>query len=90
MEGMNLLGRFGLDLVVVPHWNNAEGGNHDTRFCYMGEPRFRKLESLLPEGSSVLGLDEHTACLIDLEKEEVVIRGIGRVDPAPRWSREIL
>ena len=79
LEGMDVLGRFGLDLVVVPHWNNAEGGNHDTRFCYMGEPRFRKLESLLPEGSSVLGLDEHTACLIDLEREEVVIKGIGSV-----------
>lgn len=79
LEGINLLALFGLDLVVIPHWNNAEGGNHDTRFCYMGEPRFRKLESLLPEGSSVLGLDEHTACLIDLEKEEVVIKGIGCV-----------
>jgi hypothetical protein len=79
VEGMDFLGRFGLDLVVVPHWNNAEGGTHDTRFCYMGEPRFRKLESILPEGSSVLGLDEHTACLIDLETEEAVIRGIGRV-----------
>jgi cyanophycinase-like exopeptidase len=78
VDGMDLLGRFGLNLVVVPHWNNAEGGTHDTRFCYMGEPRFRRLEALLPEGSSVLGLDEHTACLIDLEKEEVVIRGIGR------------
>ncbi len=79
VEGMDLLGRFGLDLVVVPHWNNAEGGTHDTRFCYMGEPRFRKLEALLPEGSSVLGLDEHTACLIDLEREEAVVKGIGRV-----------
>ncbi len=79
VEGMDLLGRFGLDLVVIPHWNNAEGGTHDTRFCYMGEPRFRRLESLLPEGSSVLGLDEHTACLIDLEREEAVIKGIGRV-----------
>jgi peptidase E len=79
VDGMDLLGRFGMNLVVIPHWNNAEGGNHDTRFCYMGEPRFRKLESLLPEGSSVLGLDEHTACLIDLETEEAVIRGIGRV-----------
>jgi len=78
VEGMDLLGRFGLNLVVVPHWNNAEGGTHDTRFCYMGEPRFRKLEALLPEGSSVLGLDEHTDCLIDLENEEAVIRGIGR------------
>jgi len=79
VEGMDLLGRFGFDLVVVPHWNNAEGGTHDTRFCYMGEPRFRRLESLLPEDASVLGLDEHTACLLDLEKEEAVIKGIGGV-----------
>jgi cyanophycinase-like exopeptidase len=79
VEGMDVLSRFGLDLVVVPHWNNAEGGTHDTRFCYMGEPRFRRLESLLPADSSILGLDEHTACLIDLETEEAVITGIGRV-----------
>ena len=79
VEGMDVLSRFGFDLVVVPHWNNAEGGTHDTRFCYMGEPRFQRLESLLPADSSILGLDEHTACLIDLEKEEVVVTGIGRV-----------
>jgi peptidase E len=70
VEGMDVLSRFGLDLVVVPHWNNAEGGTHDSRFCYMGEPRFRRLESLLPAYSSILGLDEHTACLIDMETEE--------------------
>ena len=51
-EGMNILGRFGFNLVVIPHWNNAEGGNHDTRFCYMGEPRFRKLEALLPDDAA--------------------------------------
>jgi peptidase E len=79
MEGMNFLGLFGLNLVVIPHWNNAEGGTHDTRFCYMGEPRFRALESLLPEDVFVLGLDEHTACLVDLEREEGIIRGMGRV-----------
>ena len=45
---MNILGRFGFNFVVIPHWNNAEGGTHDTRFCYMGESRFRKLEALLP------------------------------------------
>ncbi len=79
VEGMNILGHFGFNLVVIPHWNNAEGGTHDTRFCYMGEPRFRKLESLLPEDVSILGLDEHTACIIDLEKNEAVVRGIGSV-----------
>ena len=79
VEGMNILGHFGFNLVVIPHWNNAEGGTHDTRFCYMGETRFRKLESLLSEDISIFGLDEHTACIIDLEKGEISIKGIGRV-----------
>jgi peptidase E len=78
-EGMNLLGHFGFDLVVIPHWNNAEGGTHDTRFCYMGESRFRLLEAQLPDDVTVLGLDEHTACLLDLQKDEGLVRGIGRI-----------
>ena len=77
--GVDLLSRFGFNLVVVPHWNNAEGGTHDTRFCFMGEPRFKALESLLPEDVYILGLDEHTACIIDLGQNEVCIRGIGGV-----------
>jgi peptidase E len=77
--GVDILGRFGLNLVVVPHWNNAEGGTHDTRCCFMGEPRFRALERLLPENTVILGLEEHTACIIDLARDEVCIRGIGSV-----------
>ena len=34
---------------------------------------------MLPEDVSIFGLDEHTACLIDLDKEEAVIKGLGRV-----------
>jgi peptidase E len=79
VQGMNILEHFGFNLVVIPHWNNAEGGTHDTRFCFMGESRFEKLESLLPEEVSIFGLDEHTACLIDLDKNEAVIKGLGRV-----------
>lgn len=79
VEGMNILEDFGFNLVVIPHWNNAEGGTHDTRFCYMGENRLRQLESLLPDNVSILGLDEHTACILDLEKGEAVIRGIGNL-----------
>jgi peptidase E len=79
VDGMDILGQFGFDLVVVPHWNNAEGGTHDTRFCFMGEPRFRRLESLFPEKVSVLGLDEHTACILDFENNQAEIKGIGRV-----------
>jgi peptidase E len=79
IDGMDILGKFGFDFVVIPHWNNAEGGTHDTRFCYMGEPRFNALASDLPPDVSILGLDEHTACIIDLAKEEIRIRGIGTV-----------
>jgi cyanophycinase-like exopeptidase len=79
VPGVNILEHFGFNLVVIPHWNNAEGGTHDTRFCFMGESRFRKLESMLPEDVSIFGLDEHTTCLIDLDREEAVIRGLGRV-----------
>jgi hypothetical protein len=79
VDGVNILAHFGLNLVVIPHWNNAEGGTHDTRFCFMGESRFSTLESMLPEDVSVFGLDEHTACLIDLENEEAVIKGLGGV-----------
>lgn len=78
-EGLNILGHFGLNAVVVPHWNNAEGGTHDTRFCFMGEGRFKVLESLLPEDVGILGIDEHTACIMDLDKEEFSIKGLGTV-----------
>ncbi len=79
VDGMDILGQFGFNLVVIPHWNNAEGGTHDTRFCFMGEPRFGRLESLIPEKVPVLGLDEHTACILDFEKDQAMIKGIGRV-----------
>jgi hypothetical protein len=78
VDGVDILAHFGFNLTVIPHWNNAEGGTHDTRFCYMGESRFEKLESFLPEDLAILGLDEHTACLIDFETDDAVIKGIGR------------
>jgi hypothetical protein len=79
IEGLDILGRFGLELVVIPHWNNAEGGTHDTRFCYMGRPRFSQLEDLLPEDFGIIGLDEHTACILDLEKQTASVEGVGSV-----------
>jgi peptidase E len=99
--GMDVLKHFGFNLVVVPHWNNAEGGNHDTRFCFMGLPRFSQLVSLLPQDVSILGLDEHTACILDFENDEAVIKGIGTVtlqrsgsqmvfDTRERFSLEVL
>jgi peptidase E len=79
IEGLNLLEAFGLNLVVVPHWNNAEGGTHDTRFCFMGESRFKSLAAQLPEDVSILGIDEHTACIIHLQDKLVTIKGLGQV-----------
>ncbi len=79
IEGLNIVGNLGLDLVVIPHWNNAEGGNHDTRFCYMGERRFRSLEKDLPSGTTILGIDEHTACILNFSSSEAIVEGIGQV-----------
>ncbi len=79
VEGLNILGHLGLELVVIPHWNNAEGGNHDTRFCYMGEKRFLALEAQFPQGTTILGLDEHTACMLDFASREAAVVGLGQV-----------
>ena len=88
IDGLDILAPFGFNLVVVPHWNNAEGGTHDTRFCFMGESRFRKLEALLPEDTTILGIDEHTACIIDLNAQRIDIQGIGDVT-LRRMGREM-
>jgi hypothetical protein len=81
-EGLDLLGLFGLELAVVPHWDNAEGGTHDTRACFMGAARFECLKAMLPLTAVVLGIDEHTAVTIDTTSGEVQVRGRGGVTVA--------
>ncbi|HXJ81384.1 MAG TPA: hypothetical protein VMS64_22235 [Candidatus Methylomirabilis sp.] len=77
LEGLDLLSPlgFGANCVLIPHWDNAEGGTHDTRFCYMGERRLSALEAMLPDDSWVLGVDEHTALVVDLDAREVTVIG---------------
>ena len=79
VEGLDLIGALGLSLIVIPHWNNAEGGTHDTSRCFMGKKRFERLLTMLEEPVPVLGLDEHTACIIDFADAVFEIHGIGRV-----------
>ena len=79
LEGLDLLSRAGLEAAVIPHYNNAEGGNHDTRFCYLGERRLRRLEPELPEGAFVLGVDEHTGFVIDIDAGTAEVVGLGVV-----------
>jgi cyanophycinase-like exopeptidase len=62
LDGLDLLSVFGVRAAVVPHWNNAEGGDHDTSRCYIGERRMTILRRELECG--VIGVDEHTAASI--------------------------
>ena len=77
LAGLDLLGPLGLPVAVIPHYDNAEGGRYDTRHCYLGERRLAVMERDLPGEAAVLGVDEHTAVLIDLRTEDIEIRGRG-------------
>ena len=80
LDGLDVVGRAtGLRAAVVPHWNNAEGGTHDTRFCWLGERRLVALEAQLPDDAFVLGVDEHTGLVIDLDSRVCEVVGKGTV-----------
>jgi cyanophycinase-like exopeptidase len=80
VEGLDLLRQLtGLQAAVIPHYDNHEGGTHDTRFCYLGETRLAMLEQRLPDDVGVLGVDEHTAALLDIEARVLTVAGSGRV-----------
>jgi hypothetical protein len=76
--GLNLLGAYGGRIAVVPHWNNQEGGAElDTSHSYMGRERFDRLMAMLPPEIDVLGVDEHTAVVLDLRLGRGVVLGRG-------------
>ena len=87
--GMDLLGQIGVRCAVIPHYNNREGGTHDTRFCYMGEERLRRLEAMLPNDLLLLGIDEYTACIIDVEAQSVSVQGRGGVTARRQGSERV-
>jgi len=89
IAGLDLLGQIGVRCAVIPHYNNQEGGTHDTRFCYMGEERLRRLEALLPDDVLILGIDEYTACIIDVEAQSVSVRGRGGITARRRGSERV-
>jgi hypothetical protein len=79
LQGLDVLSMVGIQAAIIPHYDNAEGGNYDTRFCYLGEERLVDLEHKLPAGTGILGVDEHTAGIIDLEHETLTVMGKGGV-----------
>jgi cyanophycinase-like exopeptidase len=94
LDGLDLLRVAGLEgsCVVIPHYDNAEGGTHDTHFCYLGERRLAAMEAMLPDDAWVLGIDEHTVLILDLNARTASVsgrggltvrrRGVSRVIPA--------
>jgi hypothetical protein len=96
LPGLDLFGPFGLPAAFIPHWNNADGGEElDTSHCFMGRSRFEALCALLPTGMNVVGIDEKTALLLDIQGETGRVMGPGSVtifktagrgepSPAPR------
>lgn len=78
--GLDLFADFGLNLVIVPHWNNTEGGAElDTSRCYIGLSRFEALKAMLPEETQVIGIDEQTALWMDFETQKLRVLGKGEV-----------
>ena len=75
VDGLDVLGMLGLPLTVVPHWNNTEGGNHDTSRCYIGERRLRAIQGELD--TPILGIDEHTAAILDFQAGTLEVAGLG-------------
>jgi len=76
-EGLDLLSLYGLSCTVVPHFNNREGGNHDTSFSYVGKNRMSKLMEI--NYSNLLGIDEHTALIISGKENTFEVYGLGQV-----------
>jgi len=79
LDGLDMLSVIDLDVAVIPHYDNSEGGHHDTRFCYLGEKRLAMLEDELPASAHVIGVDEHTGLIIDIDAGTATVIGNGTV-----------
>lgn len=77
-DGLSVLGEIWCDTTIIPHFNNREGGEGlDTSYCFVGKDRATKLLAMLSADAKVLGLDEHTALVIDLATNEQTVKGKG-------------
>lgn len=77
LPGLDILPGLGFDAVVIPHYNNTVGGNHDTRYCYLGERRLQELEAQLEPHLWIWGIDEHTAVTLDFAEGTFEVQGKG-------------
>lgn len=89
LAGLDILSSVGINATVIPHYDNAEGANHDTRFCYLGETRLQLFETMLDDETWVLGVDEHTGLVIDIDAEVATVVGNGTVTIRLRGSSHV-
>jgi hypothetical protein len=79
-RGLDFFGPYGLSLAFISHWDNAEGGvDLDTSRCFMGKARFEQLQTLLPSEANIVGIDEHTALVVDLRAGTCRVMGRGGI-----------
>ena len=79
-DGLDLFRPYGLSPAFIPHWNNTDGGaDLDTCRCWMGRSRFQQLTAMLPPGVTIVGIDEHTALILDLSAGSCQVMGRGGV-----------
>src|SRR5438876_978316 len=91
LDGLDLMRTAGFEgsCVVIPHYDNAEGGTHDTRYCYLGERRLAAFEAMLPHDAWVLGIDEHTVLTVDLDSKTAVVSGRGGLTVRRRGASRV-
>jgi len=90
VQGLNLFADFGLNVSVIPHWNNAEGGTDlDTSRCFIGIDRFNQWCAEIPLENTTVGLDEHTGLVIDFQKAECQVLGVSSVSLVRECDPEI-
>lgn len=90
-KGLNFFEQWGLNLTIIPHWNNTEGGDGiDTSRCFVGKRRYGQLIQSLPPDTVIAGIDEQTALVFEMETRELSIIGNGTVTIIKKGKETIL
>lgn len=80
VDGLDFYNDIWQRATIIPHFNNTDGGKGlDTSHCFVGRDRFTKLHGLLPPNEWVLGIDEHTAYIVDLDTQKGETKGKGTI-----------
>ena len=88
--GLGLFADYGLNLSIIPHWNNAEGGaDLDTSRCFLGLDRFTEWCGQLPAENTIIGLDEHTGLIMDFESGVCRVSGVSSISVVRECDPEI-